>query len=622
MRSGLNFDELKASGNLPSPAGVALALFQLTLKPDVSLAEIGHIVQADPVLSGKLIKYANHLKAGSRVIASIPDALNLLGMAATRQIALGFSVLNNNRQGACKGFDYMRFWSQSLARAIVAQMICEKTRVAQPEECFIGALLFGVGSLALATLYPAAYSEILSGGSSGPVRLELERSRFATDHLELTVALLEDWMLPPLFARVALHQEDPDSMPFPKSSREYKLCRIWHFSGALAEDFLSGGSRISSRMPDLLREAKELGFDQEEFGALCDRASASWQEWGRILDVPSRHLPSFEEMMAAIPQDAPRTGESVPGLQILLIAREPALSELSGFLSSQGHAVLTASTEEEAMRLVLEADPQLVLCEFSVPDLAGPAFIEALRRLPSGRLVYAVLLAEQDDLESQVEAFEAGADDCIVLSRGQRFLAVHLLAARRFVEMREELSKDREELRNVASDLAVANRRAQEASLTDPLSGLPNRRYAMERMAWEWNRPGDLACMMLDIDRFKSINDLYGHDVGDKVIRHFAHVLRKASRAQDVICRFGGEEFLAILPDANPKAAEQCAERIRAAVESFPFVDGKVRIPVTASIGVAIRNSGMGGFDAFIKAADVALYNAKQAGRNLVRIAK
>lgn len=274
------------------------------------------------------------------------------------------------------------------------------------------------------------------------------------------------------------------------------------------------------------------------------------------------------------------------------------------------------------MRIALEADPQLVLCEFSVPGLAGPAFIEALRKLPFGKLVYAVLLAGEDDLESQVAAFEAGADDCIALSRGQRFLAAHLLAARRFVEMREELSKDREELRNVASDLAVANRRAQEASRTDPLSGLPNRRYAMERMAWEWNRPGELACMMLDIDRFKPINDVYGHDIGDKVIRHFAHVLRKASRAQDVICRFGGEEFLAILPEANPKAAEQCAERLRSAVESAPFVDGKVRIPVTASIGVAIRNSGMGGFDALIKAADVALYNAKQAGRNLVRIAK
>lgn len=617
MRAQLNFEELKAGGNLPSPAGVALTLFQLTQKPDVSLAEIGHIVQADPVLSGKLIKYANHVKAGSRVVASIPDALNLLGMSTTRQIALGFSVLNSNRRGACKKFDYMRFWSRSLGCAIIAQMVCQKTRVAQPEECFIGALLSDVGSLALATLYPAAYSEILSYEPSGKEKLELERKSFATDHLELSSALLQDWMLPSLFSNVVLHMESPESMPFAEESREGKLCRIWNFAAKLADGFVSGEQKIASSMPELLAESRELGYGQEEFVSLCDQAAGSWQQWSAILDVPSRPISSFEEMMASIPMEESEP-EPLPdaSLRMLLFAGDEGVS---AFLSSLGHAVINAKSEEEASRLVLEADPQVVLCALS---MHGISFVETLRKLPSGRQVYAIMLLEEEDLQGEIDAFEAGVDDCIALCRGLELLAARLLAAARFVEMKEELSKDTEELRSMASDLAVANRRAREASMTDPLSGLPNRRYAIERLALEWNRPGELACMMIDVDRFKTINDRYGHDMGDRVIRHFAEVLKHASRGQDVICRFGGEEFLVILPGANPEAAEHCAERLRAAVESSAFSEGKVSIKVTASVGVSVRNPSMGGFHDLVKAADVALYDAKQSGRNVVRIAK
>ncbi len=617
MRSQLDFEELKASGNLPSPAGVAMTLFQLTQKPDVSLAEIGRIVQADPALSGKLIKYANHIKAGSRLVASIPDALNLLGMAATRQIALGFSVLNSNRRGACKQFDYMRFWSRSLACAIIAQKICEKTRVAQPEECFIGALLSDVGSLALATLYPAAFSEILTKQLDRKEKLELERSSFATDHLELTAALLRDWMLPELFSNVAFHMESPDCMPFAEKSREFRLCKIWNFAARLAEVFVSGERRTASKMPGLLVEAREFGFDQEEFAFLCDQAAASWQEWSAILDVPSRPVPSFEELMASIPAEEPRAGSPAGrSLRILLFAGE---GEIAGFLSSLGHAVVNVRSEQEASRLVLESDPQVVLSSYS---MHGISFIEALRRLPAGKGIYAIVLLDDEDLQGEVDAFEAGADDCISLSRGLELLAARLLAAARFVEMKESLSKDTEELRSMASDLAVANRRAREASMTDPLSALPNRRYAVERLALEWNRSGELACMMIDIDRFKMINDHYGHDVGDRVIRHCAEVLKKAARGQDVICRFGGEEFLAILPGANADAAEHCAERLRVAVESSIFSEGKSPVRITASIGVAVRHSSMGGFQDLVKAADVALYGAKQAGRNVVRIAQ
>ena len=121
------------------------------------------------------------------------------------------------------------------------------------------------------------------------------------------------------------------------------------------------------------------------------------------------------------------------------------------------------------------------------------------------------------------------------------------------IRLQEDARRDSENLRRFAAELAVANRRLQQAALTDPLTGLPNRRYAMERLEQEWAatavRNARLTCMVVDVDGFKQINDSYGHDSGDVVLRQVATVLRKEARAEDVICRLGGEEFLVICPD-------------------------------------------------------------------------
>ncbi len=619
-----NFEELKASGDLPSPAGVALAIFQLTRKPDVSLSEIAHVVKADPSLSGKLIKSANVLKAGTRSIASVSSALNLLGLDATRQLAIGFSILAGNRRGACKQFDYMRFWSKSLAAAIVSQMLCERERVAQPEECFVGALLSNVGMLALATLYPVAYSEIL--GARIPIEKQRlwEKARFETDHVELTGALLEDWMLPQMFADAASRHIDLEGAGFTKGTREYGLCRIWHFADMLADRLVSGEKAIVRSMPEFLKLASEWDLDQDDFIALSNDAVSQWQEWSRILEVPSRDLPNFAEMIAALPEDAPEeTGKPNPHLEfplrIMLAGDEMnSLGRLSHEVSSLGHSVEIATNLKDALQLALDSDPQLVICDLS----SGIEFAKAMRELPSGKFVYMILFVSANTEEELVGAFAAGADAVMTKPYGAMELAARVLAGQRFVRMREELLSQSESLRNVAAELAVANRRAQKASMTDQLSGLPNRRYAIERLATEWKRTQVLSCLMIDIDKFKSVNDLHGHDIGDEVIRHIALILRGAMRVQDAICRFGGEEFLAILPSANATAAMNCAERFRSAVESSPYFKETLKIRLTVSIGAASRRPAMRSFEGLIKSADTALYEAKKSGRNRVVLAK
>ncbi len=609
----LHFEQLKASGDLPSPSGVALSLLKLTRKPDVSLSEIAHAVQADPSLSGKLVKFANLLKAGSRSIASVSAALNLLGMNSARQLAISFSILASNRRNRCKNFDYAKFWSASLARAIIAQKLCEREKVAQPEECFVGALLADIGSLALASLYPEAYSEILSHELSPEALLESEKSAFETDHVELTAAMLEDWMLPPLFVSAACGS--PQKGDFAEGSRGQQLADIWHFSDLLSRNFVSGEKSIVRNMPEFKEMAAEHELDPEDLAVFSNEAIESWRKWCEIFEVPSLKLPDFEDMMAALPDEQAGTEEHAFKLKVLVAGEDmTGLGTMRSEIMALGHKVDIATNPQDVLQCMLELNPQVILCVFEhdTGDLAA-----SIRKLPAGKFVYLIVVADSE--EGLVSAFSSGADAVMKKPFSERELAARMLAAQRFVQVGEELIEQSETLKNTAAELAITSRRAQRASLTDPLTGLPNRRYAIERLAQEWQNSPVISCLMVDIDRFKSVNDRHGHATGDEVIAHAAHVLQAASRSQDAVCRFGGEEFLVILPEASLSAAKSCAERIRKAVEASPFVKDNIRLELTVSIGVASRRPSIRRFEDMIKAADGALYEAKQKGRNIVQ---
>ncbi|MGE5757873.1 MAG: GGDEF domain-containing protein [Sideroxydans sp.] len=174
-------------------------------------------------------------------------------------------------------------------------------------------------------------------------------------------------------------------------------------------------------------------------------------------------------------------------------------------------------------------------------------------------------------------------------------------------------------------ELGIANRQLEEIALTDALTGLPNRRQAMRRLELAWaesvREATPLACMMVDADGFKQVNDNYGHDAGDEVLRQLSRNLRYAVHTDDVVCRLGGDEFLIICPRTPQEGAVQLAEKIRLAIAALRVPTGGGEWRGSISIGVALRRVGMERYEALVKAADESVYAAKKNGRNCVAVA-
>lgn len=621
------FEKLKASGNLPSPKGVALAIMRLTQKEDASMAELARIIKSDPAFVGRLIKAANSVNANpGRPVVSVQEALVVLGMPAVRNLALGFSLLSQYKDGACKGFDYPHFWTASLACGIALQELTLRTRAAQAEEAFSVGLLARVGELALATLYPEDYSAVLRVASKTRQTdlAGLEAERFAMNHRDLTVAMLSDWGLPKIFCDVVHAHEQCDETVFSRSSREYALVQSLALSRLIADICIADEAGRTAAMPRLFVLGARLSIENGDLIQLCDGVVAEWREWATILKVAASPLPSFDQLASSTAEEeAPAKASGPSCLRVLVADAEQAVRALArATLEQDGYEVVEAADGQEALRLALEVQPHVLVIARRLPQPDGLDVTRALRETRLGRGMYILMLTAHESGETLAGGFEIGVDDYLAKPVEPRLLAARLRASRRIVHLHQEIEHDREELRRFAAELSISNRRLQEAALTDDLTGLPNRRHAMAHMEQEWaasvrnKRP--LACMVIDLDQFKQVNDANGHDIGDAYLKQVASTIRSAVRSQDVVCRTGGDEFLVICPDTPLQAALACAERIRRAVEQAPVEVGGQRLKAGMSAGVAMREASMANVDALIKRADEGVYLAKQQGGNRI----
>ncbi len=633
------FDELRASGRLPTPPGVGMAVLKITQREDFSTEDLSRAISADPALTGRLLQIANSAThAGVRPATTVADAAMRLGVRAVRNVALGFSLLSAHRTGACARFDYDRFWSASLARAVAARAISERLRVGVPAEAYILGLLADIGRLALASVHPEEYARILGDERArDPMAIAaLERASFEIDHSETAALLMDDWGLPrPLREAVRIHESEERRVNATCADTANHAKLLAHAS-VLAEVCLAGDAtagtswtRLAAGL-DVVRDA--LGFDRAEFGAWCGRVAAEWTEWGRLLHVPTQKVKSLQEIHARAEEAmaafaAPQASQRGERLRILAVDDDQlSLRLLQRELVRAGHEVLIARDGAEALAMALESWPHIVIADWMMPEMDGLELCRSLRRIPDGQGIYFLLLTGRDEEERVIEAFDSGVDDFVVKPFNPRILRARLRCGERLFQKREqEEQRTRNETRSRVQSgrrMRDANRRAN----TDELTGLYNRRWAMEELRREWDKALELdeplSVLVVDADGFKKVNDQHGHDVGDVVLKELAATLSGTARADEEVARWGGEEFLVICRNATAEQAAICAERLRAAVAQHRIRSGTFDACMTISVGVAQADSSMATFDALLKRADDAVYAAKAAGRDRVAVDK
>jgi DNA-binding response OmpR family regulator/HD-like signal output (HDOD) protein len=531
------FDELKDSGSLPSPSGVGLTILNITQRDDWAVDDLVGTISADPALTGRIIKLANSVALGSAErISTLNDAALRLGVRAISNQALGFSLVAGNRSGKCEAFDYTRFWSESLARAVAARYVSKETRRSVPAEAFTCALLSRVGELGLASVHASAYSEMLEqhAGDSDLDLMQVESELFAINSREVTMAMVADWGMPASFVDAIEFCDHPDGEEHTSDTRAAELVSILRLAGTIAKFCTGSDDEQVQRWPAMDRVREELDFDARRFMTFCMDLAAEWSEWGAMLEIPTVELPNLgdiesrSERKKALEQrrDASlRSDQSdqFRRLRILAVDDEPvSLKLLEGHLRTAGHHVITARDGKDALGLTLEYNPHIVISDWMMPKMDGIELCKALRRARAGRSVYFLLVTGRGEEDRVVEAFESGIDDYVVKPFNPKILLARVRAGLRLVNMREQVDREQKLQREQTAALGVMARKLRDAASTDLLTGLPNRRYGMLRLdeEWEaWRRDGQpVSLVMLDIDNFKAINDTYGHDVGDLVL--------------------------------------------------------------------------------------------------------
>jgi diguanylate cyclase (GGDEF)-like protein len=283
---------------------------------------------------------------------------------------------------------------------------------------------------------------------------------------------------------------------------------------------------------------------------------------------------------------------------------------LRSMLSKWGYDPVMARDGNEAWEILDAPDaPKLALLDWMMPGMDGVEICRRIRTSAREAYVYILLLTARTESEDLVEGMEAGADDYLTKPLVTHELRVRLRAGRRILDLQSELMAAREVLRIQA--------------MHDTLTGILNRGSIAEALQNELARASreqyPVAVLLSDVDRFKSINDTYGHQAGDAVLHETAQRMKSAMRRYDFIGRYGGEEFLIVLPGCDGSGAYAQAERIRLAMSQELFTLGANAVSVTCSVGVSWR-AEPSQFDAtaLIREADLALYTAKARGRNRV----
>jgi len=323
--------------------------------------------------------------------------------------------------------------------------------------------------------------------------------------------------------------------------------------------------------------------------------------------------------------------EPKPRYKILIVDdHEDNIELLRARLEARGYEVHGANDGYAALEAVGRVIPDLILLDVMMPKMDG---IEVVRRLKANRdlpFIPVIMQTALDSTENKVEGLDAGADDYITKPINFAELEARVNSLLRIKQLQAalenaniQLGSTNDQLASREKELAEMNDKLRQISLTDGLTGVENRRSLEDRLKDQWQHSVRLhepmSVVMCDIDKFKAVNDTYGHLAGDEVLKQIAALLKGEAREIDRVGRYGGEEFLLILPGTVLDAAVTFAERLREKVESHTFSYEGGTLRRTMSCGVASApHPKVKDQEALVRAADDALYVAKETGRNRV----
>lgn len=293
----------------------------------------------------------------------------------------------------------------------------------------------------------------------------------------------------------------------------------------------------------------------------------------------------------------------------ILIAEDDPVSQrmLQSFLTKWGYEIIAVSSGTEALRILEGPDaPPLAVLDWMMPGMEGPEICREIRKDPERPYTYVLLLTARTQKEDLLKGLEAGADDYLTKPFDVQELRARLHVGRRILDLQHHLLAATDELRFRASH--------------DMLTGIPNRGTILEAVNRERARQirdgGSFGVILADLDHFKAVNDTHGHLAGDIVLKEAACRMRACVRSYDSVGRYGGEEFLIVVPTGDGNSTAAVAERVREAISEKPVMTESGPISVTASLGIAVSIDR--DVKEVLRSADEALYCAKARGRNRV----
>lgn len=304
--------------------------------------------------------------------------------------------------------------------------------------------------------------------------------------------------------------------------------------------------------------------------------------------------------------------DAAPQLRVLVVDDSPVSRKLlEHALSSEPYTLLFAKSGEEALRLFSKHKPEVVITGWILPDLSGPELCQRIRTDVHSSYTYIILVTGIAEKDSVVEGLSAGADDYITKPFDSSELRARMGVGRRIIGLHQEID--------------AKNKLLMQMAHTDPLTGLPNRRaieaWAERQLRGAARHGFALWAVHADLDCFKKINDSYGHEAGDLVLKKFAEILKNNTRASDISGRTGGDEFLLVKTHVDGKNIQLAVNRFRERLASEKFLFGSETVSVTASFGISgFQGKEPPNFSMLVRRADQALYCAKRAGGNQVKI--